>query len=278
MVTIKDPQTGAMKSRIVKKPVIVSSVMGSTSYRINPENASRCFVINTDESGEQTERVFARQRARRALEGKRDFKNAANAVIAKHKAAQRLLLKRNIVNNFAPLLDFPKTLMRLRRDHDRFLDLIEAVCFLRQYQKKNEYEKDFSFISCDIEDYSIAYKIMIDGVMSSTVRELPKGAISLYEEIRTWVKKEASKQKLAAHEISFTQRQVRELSGCSHTWVKLITRQLVEYEYLEIKGGGGQRSKTYYRLKGDEEIAKADLSMIPTPQRMEQKIKTKSGH
>ena len=50
LVTVKDEKTGTMKSEIMKKPVIVSAVMSGTNYGINPENASRCFVISADES------------------------------------------------------------------------------------------------------------------------------------------------------------------------------------------------------------------------------------
>ena len=50
LVTVKDEKTGKMESKIVRTPVIVASVMSSTGYSINPENTSRCFVINTDES------------------------------------------------------------------------------------------------------------------------------------------------------------------------------------------------------------------------------------
>ena len=61
-------------------------------------------------------------------------------IIRTHRAAQKLLRKVNIVNDFAPYLNFPVKLMRTRRDHDRFMDLIACVCFLRQHQKKEETE------------------------------------------------------------------------------------------------------------------------------------------
>ena len=54
------------------------------------------------------------------------------------------------------------------------------MCYLRQYQKKVEKAGVVEFIRCDLADYRVAYRIMIDGVMSSTVRELPTGAVGLY--------------------------------------------------------------------------------------------------
>jgi hypothetical protein len=272
LVTIKDAETGTMKSTIVRTPVIVSSVMSSTSYAINPENASRCFVINTDESTVQTQRIQVYQRNKYSLERITRGAAAKEDIVRTHQAAQRLLIDRVIVNEFAPLLDFPIALMRLRRDHDRFLDLIASVCFLRQYQKKVQHANGLEYIACDLIDYAVAYKIMMETVMASTVRELPKSAVMLYDEIRAYVKREAARQDLCLNEVNFTQRQIREVTGIGQTSVKYGLRHLVEYEYLIIASGGGERSKAFYRVRDDSAIASADLSMIPTPAEMKAKL------
>jgi hypothetical protein len=162
--------------------------------------------------------------------------------------------------------------MRSRRDHDRFLDLIACVCYLRQYQKREERAGSIEFIRCDLADYRVAFRIMTEGVMSSTVRELPTGAVGLYSELRSWVVHEARRQKLKPEELSFTQRQAREITSLGHTWIKQSLRQLVDYDYLSIARGGSERSRAYYRLREDAEIAGIDLSMIPTPEAMEERL------
>jgi hypothetical protein len=272
LVTIKDPETGKMQSRVVRTPVIVSSVMSGTSHNINPENASRYFVVNADESREQTLRIHEQQRQKYSLEHLAAARDSAERIVRTHQAAQRLLMKVSIVNDFAPLLGFPSALMRSRRDHDRFLDLIACVAFVRQYQKRPEKAGNLEYIRCDLEDYAVAYRIMLEGVMSSTVRELPAGAVALYGELRTWVSSEAKRQKLRAEEVSFTQRQVRELTGLGHGWIKIALRQLVEFDYLALARGGSERSRAYYRFREDAEIRAVDLSMIPTPEAMAARI------
>jgi hypothetical protein len=42
-----------------------------------------------------------------------------------------------------------------------------------------------------------------------------------------------------------------------------------------VTRGGGERSKGFYRLKEDADIAYADLSMIPTPEAMSRMIREK---
>jgi hypothetical protein len=268
LVTIKDPETGKMHSRVVRTPVIVASVMSGTNHAINPENASRCFVVNTDESREQTARIQKSQRDKYSLSRLKTNAGTVERIIASHRAAQRLLTKQNIVNDFAPFLDFPTALMRTRRDHDRFLDLIACVCFVRQFQKREETDGALSFIRCDIEDYRIAYRIMVEGVLSSTLRELPSGVQLLYDQIRALARSEAAKQNIEATEVSMTQRQIREATGLAQTSIRMSIRQLLDYEYLTVARGGGERSKGFYRFKEDVSIISTDLSMIPTPEAM----------
>ena len=277
LVTAKDEKTGQLKSELKRTPAIVAAVMTTTRQNLNPENASRFFVINTDESKEQTRRIHAAQRGKYSLERCRIKSEVIPQIVRKHLSAQRLLKKRVIVNNFTHHLDFPDTLMRVRRDHERFIDLIACVCFVRQYQKEIKQANGIEYIECGIEDYRIAYNIMLNGVLASTMIELPKSASELYEAIRSFAKESAKAAHLKPAEVSFTQREIREYSGFGHTWCKMNMRILVDYEYLIITKGGRERAKGVYRLKADESLSALNLSMIPTPDDMEKLINKNSG-
>lgn len=266
LVTTKDEKTGKMASKLVRKKVIVSAVMSSTSTEINPENASRCFVINTDESEDQTRAIHRRQREKYSLEGYRRKEEEVPHIIRTHQAAQRLLREKIIVNPFAGQLDFPSSLMRSRRDHERFVDLIACVCFLRQYQKEEKIEEGKRFIECDLDDYKVAYRIM-KGILSSTMTTVPKSAVLLYEELRSIIKARAEKDGLFITDIWVTQRQIRETSGLSHDLVKKNMRILVDYEYIRVKGSG--RGMTCrYSLSSDSDLVLFDESVIPAPDRL----------
>ena len=159
--------------------------------------------------------------------------------------------------------------MRTRRDHDRFMDLIAGVCFLRQFQKEKHQGDGFTYIKCDLIDYTIAYEIMVKGVLASTMVELPKSAVALYEELRELARKLSKKNKIRVNEVSFTQREVREQTGFGQTWLKINLRILVDYEYVVLTRGGKARSKGLYRLKEDTDIQTMDFKMIPKPQEMQ---------
>jgi hypothetical protein len=269
LVATKDEKTGRTTSEQMRTPAIVAAVMTTTRQNINPENASRFFVINTDESKEQTRRIHTAQRGKYTLEHYRVKEEVTPVIIRKHQAAQRLLKKIAITNDFMQYLDFPDSIMRVRRDHERFIDLIACVCFLRQYQKKLENNGSFDYIECDIEDYRIAYNIMINGVLASTMIELPKSAVELYETLRELAKKEAKEKNLKTTEISFTQRSIREQTAYGQSWIRENMRKLVEYEYVAVVRNFKRGERGSYRLKDDAAIEKIDLSMIPTPTDME---------
>ncbi|MCC6131764.1 MAG: toprim domain-containing protein [Acidobacteria bacterium] len=272
LVTLKDEKTGELGSRMVRKSVMVSCALSTTNAEVNPENASRFFVVGADESEAQTEAIFRRQREKYTLDRYEAGRPSGEAVIRRHHAAQRLLISRAIVNPFAAVLAFPSRLMRSRRDHERFLDLIAAVCFVRQYLKEEKEGRGVRFIECDIEDYRIAYRVM-GRVMAATYGSIPQQALAVYEAVRILARGKAQLQGVRPEEVSIGQRELREASGMSAMRVKRAMRLLVDYEYLIPEGNRRRGSRLGYRLLHDEEAQKIDGAGIPRPEELEERIR-----
>ena len=275
LVTTKDEKTGKMSSKLIKTPMIVSSVLSTTSHNLNPENASRYFVTNIDESRDQTQRVHESQRKKYSLDRHIEKLHIVPEIVKKHHAAQRLLRNILIVNPFGEALSFPDHLMRTRRDNERFLDLIACVCFLRQYQKPVRWEGLTEFIECDIDDYRIAYNVMVKGILGATMNEIPGQAAFLYEELRRVMREKAEGENLKPEEVSMTQREIRERTNLNQMFVKRYLRVLTEYEYIRVRGNHYKGGTASYSLISDENIVKMDLSVIPAPEEMEKKIHEK---
>jgi DNA primase len=275
MVTTKDEKTGQMVSRSVRSDVIVSTVMSSTNYDLNAENLSRFFVANADESEEQTDRIFHLQRKAHQLKNILEKKARVPEVLKVHHAAQRLLEQKVIINPLADYLDFPKRMMRLRRDHGRFLELISSICHLRQFQKEEKEEEGIKYIECDLKDYELAYRIIRETLMVS-MSNLPQSALLLYDEIRQMAGERAKRENLEVFEVSFSQREVREYSQLGQKSVKKYMKLLSDYEYLQVGGKQVRGSRNSYRLVADEEIRRSDLSLIPTPEEVRERMEQKS--
>ena len=132
---IKDPQTGNMKTRIFTVEARAAFIEATTASAVNHENATRCFELSMDESAEQTKRIHERQRLMRTEHGL-VLREQAEAVTRRHWNAQRLLEPLPVVIPYADRLTFPDAWMRTRRDHARFLNLIEVSAFLHQHQRE----------------------------------------------------------------------------------------------------------------------------------------------
>lgn len=275
LITIKDEKTGKMVARKIVRKVVVSSVMTTTSMKINPENASRMFVINQDETQAQTLKIHKFQYGKYSF-NRNKLKRKKELIIKKHQSAQRLLTKRTIVNPYAKYLSFPATLMRTRRDNERFVDLIASCCFLRQFQKEEKTftdgDEEIKYIECDLIDYKWAYKIFTEKLAKSILTELTPSDVKLYEAIRNIAQKQAKQNNLKITEIHFSQREIRDRTGLGQSWVREHLRRLVDFEYVIIVKGGRNGSKNTYRLFADEDITKLDLSVIPTPEKIKEMI------
>jgi len=278
LVTLKDPKTGELESREIRHKVRIAFMMSSTALYLNPENASRCLVLHVDESAEQTERVLKKQRHKRTFSGYMEEAHEIPKIIKKHRAAQSLLQKFPVLNPYAPHLTFPKVRTTMRRAQEQFLSLIDASCLLRQLQKEHITKTDLTTgkkivgIECDIEDYSIAYELFTKGVLGVNFDDIPSGTKDLYEGIRALCKEQAKKERLEPTQVSFIQKQVREHTGMGGEFVKKHLRILVEYEYIQLVGGKRHGTRFSYRLREDIAIDGLDVSMIPTPAEIKEKI------
>ena len=268
LVTMKDEKTGEMTSKLVRKDVIVSMVMSTTSVDVNPENASRSFVVAADETEAQTKAIHDSQRRKYSLERLSNQGETKAAIIARHKAAQRLLEKVAIVNPFAHLVNFPSRLMRTRRDNERFLDLIACVAFLRQCQKQIlEHAGGQRYIVCDVVDYRIAWRIM-KAILPLTLSNFPAAAEALYAAIRSLIQAKAERHDLGVLDCEVSQREIREATGLSHMNVKRTMRTLVEYEFLISTGLASRGARRGYRLMRDEALELVDLSALVSPEEL----------
>jgi len=274
-VTQKDQKTGELKTVEVKKKVRLCFMMTSTALKLNPENASRCLVLNVDESRAQTERVMDLQRYKRTFNGYLENRHIVPGITRKHISAQRMLKAQNIFNPFSQALKFPLVKSIMRRAHEQFLTLIDSVCFLQQYKKGpvalyDPYAKEeIQGLECGLDDYGIARRLFIDGGILTNIYDFPAGMVELYEEIRKLSRKRASKGGIKVTETSIIQTDIRGLTDLSNESVKRYVRMLVEFEFLKIVGGKQHGTRFSYCLREDAPIKGLELEgMIPTAEEM----------
>ncbi len=233
---VKDPQTGNMRTKVFTVEARAAFIEATTASSVNHENATRCFELQMDETEEQTRRIHERQRLLRTGRGLA-LRKEAEAIARRHWNAQRLLEPLPVVIPFADKLSFPSSWMRTRRDHARFLNLIEVSAFLCQHQRERTAE---GAIVASLADYETAYALAGE-VLRETLSDLKKPLREALQRI----------QALAAKgEDSVTRREIREALGVPDSTVRRWLCELVELEYLAVaeEGRQGAGKMTRYRL------------------------------
>ncbi|MGH9651785.1 MAG: hypothetical protein ACRD3I_15135, partial [Terriglobales bacterium] len=130
-----DPQTGNLITQEYRVEGPMSLFMTTTAIDIDEELMNRCLVLSVDEARAQTQAIHRLQRERRTLAGL-TRKHEKQAILSVHRNAQRLLRPLAVVNPYADQLTFLDDRTRTRRDHDKYLTLIDTIALLHQHQRQ----------------------------------------------------------------------------------------------------------------------------------------------
>ncbi len=234
--TGKDAHTGRMVTQDYHVEGPASIMLTTTSIDIDEELMNRCLILTVDESREQTERIHAMQRKARTLAGLR-LKKKRQRILTLLQNVQRLLKPVEIVNPYADELTFTAERTRTRRDHEKYLTLIEAVTLLYQHQRKLEDDPEAGpHIKTTLEDIALANRLAPE-VLGRALDELPPQTRSLLECIKKMVAETCEARKIDQDKALFTRREVRERVRQSETQIRLHLQRLEEFEYLARRHG-----------------------------------------
>jgi len=256
--TGKDPHTGRMVTQEyhVEGPVMI--FLTTTAIDLDEELQNRCLTLVVDVSAAQTARIHAVQRERRTLAGlaAREERKELLRVL---KNAQRLLRPIQVVNDYAPRLTFPAERTRARRDHEKYLTLIDAIALLHQHQRPIQQHvvagRAVDYIEATPADIALANELA-GAVLARSLDELPPQTRALWQHVRAL----AAEKKGAA----FTRRELCLASGWSLTQVRTHLARLVELEYLAARCGRLGSLFVYEALVTDEQPFAVPLIDVAT--------------
>ncbi|CDG19902.1 Dnag primase-like protein [Xenorhabdus poinarii G6] len=234
--TGKDEATGNLvtKSYTVKGPVML--MLTTTAIDVDEELLNRCLVLTVNESREQTEAIHAAQRQKQTLEGLL-AENERDYLTTLHQNAQRLLRPLNVVNPYAAQLTFMSDKTRTRRDHMKYLTLIQSIALLHQYQREiktaGHRGRRLEYIEVTKDDIRLANQLAHE-ILGRTLDEMPPQTRKLLRLIQAWVRDSGQPR----HEMIFTRKQLRDAVQWGDTQLKVHLSRLVEMEYLLLHRRG----------------------------------------
>jgi hypothetical protein len=265
--TGKDPQSGNLVTQQYRVEGPVALLVTTTARDIDEELMNRCLVLAVDEGRSQTRAIHQVQRDRRTLEGLL-AKREREALIRLHRNAQRLLRPLDVLNPYAQLLTFPDQTTRLRRDHEKYLTLIDAIAFLHQHQRTirtaERGGQRIDYIEATLADIELANAIAHD-VLGRSLDELPPQTRRLLKLIDGFVAAECERQAIRRADMRFTRRALREAIAWGDTQLKTHLARLVELEYLvphRTRTGGFEYELVYELGRTDEALRFPGLADI----------------
>jgi energy-coupling factor transporter ATP-binding protein EcfA2 len=261
--TGKDPITGQLVTQEYRVEGPVMLFLTTTAIDVDEELQNRCLTLTIDESREQTAAIQARQREARTLEGLR-AKRRANHVLAAHRAAQALLRPLAVVNPFAEQLRFAHDRVRLRRDQQKYLALIDSIALLHQYQRPVrtmvEDGETVEYVEVTLDDIALANRLAHE-VLGRSLDELPPHTRRLLGVLQALVAERATAQRIDRTAVRFLRREVRETAGMSEKQARVHLDRLVELDYV-IAHGGRNGQRFVYELAFDGDLASAAPQLI----------------
>jgi len=243
--TGKDAATGNLITQQYRVEGPVALLITTTARDIDEELMNRCLVLSVDEGREQTRAIHQLQRDKRTLAGLIARRERA-ALITLHQNAQRLLRPLDVLNPYAQWLTFPDQTTRLRRDHEKYLTLIDTIAYLFQHQREvkthrrggDNNAESIDYIDVTLADIALANRIAHD-VLGRSLDELPPQTRRLLKLIDGYVGAECERLTIARRDFRFSRRALREAIQLGDSQLKLHLARLADLEYLVT-----HRSKT----------------------------------
>jgi len=248
--TGKDPDSGKHITHeyTVEGPVMI--FLTTTAIEIDDELLNRCIVLTVDEQRTQTQAIHAVQRQQRTLDGLLAKADKAR-LLTVHRNAQRLLQTLAVVNPYAEHLTFLDDRTRMRRDHEKYLTLIDAIALLHQHQRPIKTVPHngemLRYIEVTLDDIAHANRLAHD-VLGRSLDELPPQTRRLLLLTDALVSAQTQTLSMQRCDYRFSRRQLREHSGWGDTQLKIHLHRLVELEYLLIHRGPRGNSFSYELL------------------------------
>jgi DNA primase len=252
--TGKDPATGMLVTQQYRVEGPVMLFLTTTAIDVDEELVNRCLVLTINESREQTRLIQQRQRSQRTLAGLAAT-SEIDMIRQRHQNAQRLLRPLAVVNPYAEQLTFLDDRTRMRRDHAKYLTLIEAITLLRQHQREIKTLKQSGtvteYIEVRLDDIALANRLAHE-VLGRSLDELPPQTRRVLGLIETFVAERMQQQALLRSEVRFTRRELRARCGMSDAAIRVHLERLVTMEYVRpLAGKNGQRFEYELLFDGD---------------------------
>ncbi len=243
----------------------VQIMLTTTAMDIDEELVNRCLVLTVDETKQQTDAIQTIQRQARTTDADAQH-HSAEQLRTLHQNAQRLIRPLRVYNPYAPQLTFRNDKTRTRRDHQKYLTLIDTIALLHQHQRLVHHQGEEESIHVEISDIETANRLAGE-ILGRSLDELSPQTRNCLLLTQRFVESESNATGVSRHAFRFTRRDLRESIGWSDFQVRMHLNKLVELEYLLVHRGRQGRRFVYELLyQGEGQGGTPFLMGLANPQ------------
>lgn len=248
--TGSDPEAGHLVTKQYRVEGPVMMFLTTTAIDIDEELMNRCLILTVNEGREQTRAIHRLQREKRTLQGliRKEHKQH---ILTLHRNAQRLLRRLAVVNPYADQLTFLDDRTRTRRDHEKYLTLIDTIALLHQYQRPiktvSAGGQSLSYIEVTLDDIATANRLANE-VLGRSLDELPPQTRRVLEALHGMVEYEVRTNSIDRQAVRFARSDVRRVCSLSDTQCRIHVDRLIAMEYILVHRGARGQSFEYELL------------------------------
>jgi DNA primase len=258
-VTEMDQQSGEHRQKKLEATGPVCIVGATTKEKIYEDNSNRSFLLHVDESKKQQEAVM-------------DYQNAlAAGLIDTEAVSQSIKLLQNfqrilehglrVVNPFQPELKLPQSVFKPLRTNQHYIQLIKAVTFLHQNQRKKQKDNNGKyFIETTLDDIAWANQLCRASFLRKS-DELSGKERAFFEALKATVNKTEKE--------SFFAKDIREAFRFHPQALKRNLNTLEKYHYI-TKVGTNRKMSYEYKINIWDDYSKLQEGMDVLDQKLKE--------
>ena len=240
IVPVKDSK-GNMKTiqLEVEGPICLSGT--TTKEKLYEDNANRCLLIYLDNSEQQQQSIMQYQRKLHAGTINKALEESTKELL---QDTQLMFKNITVVNPYAEKLTIPETVFKPLRTNAHYLQFIEAITFVHQFQrpiKKNAEGK--AYIETTLEDIELANELLKDVLLAKS-DELTKACRDFLENLKSILKE---------NKPSFYRSEVREKLKINPHNLNHYLKTLHFYGYVKSIGGNKYKGGYEYEITRKDE-------------------------
>jgi DNA primase len=249
IVPMKDSK-GNMKTILleVEGPICLSGT--TTKERIYEDNANRCLLIYLDNSDTQQQSIMQYQRLLSAGKINKAEEESTKELL---QDLQLILRKITVINPYADKLIIPESVFKPLRTNAHYLQFIEAITFIHQYQRPIQKDNQGNpFIETTLEDIALANELLQEVLLAKS-DELTKACRDFLETLKALLHREKKP--------SFFRSDIRSWTRINPDNLRYYLSQLNKYGYIKIVGGNKYKTGFEYEITDKEEYTRLNSSV-----------------